>query len=97
MFANGGLLWAFRLRKLLSDLVLVAHPNVSVTEPRGRTVFDVFEKTSSQFADDPGTMHIQGNYHDYTADPELRKKAGGFDDEELRSRAGEAYREPYES
>jgi hypothetical protein len=34
---------------------------------------------------------------DYTADPELRKRAGGLDDEELRSRAREAYRKLYES
>lgn len=34
---------------------------------------------------------------DYTADPELRKRAGGLDDEELRTRAREAYRKLYEA
>jgi self-protective colicin-like immunity protein len=33
---------------------------------------------------------------DYTADAELRKRAGGLDDEELRSRACDAYRKLYE-
>jgi hypothetical protein len=33
---------------------------------------------------------------DYTADPELRKRAGGLDDEELRTCAREAYRKLYQ-
>jgi hypothetical protein len=33
---------------------------------------------------------------DYTADPELRKVAGGLDDEELRNRARDVYRKLYE-
>jgi hypothetical protein len=32
---------------------------------------------------------------DYTADPELRERAGGMDDEQLRSSAREAYRKLY--
>jgi Bacterial self-protective colicin-like immunity len=34
---------------------------------------------------------------DYAADPELRERAGGLDDEELRTRAREAYRKLYET
>jgi Bacterial self-protective colicin-like immunity len=34
---------------------------------------------------------------DYTSDPELRERAGGLDDEELRTRAREAYRKLYET
>lgn len=32
---------------------------------------------------------------EYVADPELRKRAGGLNDEELRTRAREAYRKLY--
>jgi hypothetical protein len=34
---------------------------------------------------------------EYTADPDLRKRAGGLDDEELRTCANEAYRKLYEA
>jgi hypothetical protein len=34
---------------------------------------------------------------DYTSDPELRKRAGGLGDEELRTRASEAYQALWES
>ncbi len=34
---------------------------------------------------------------DYTADPELRERAGGIDGEELRTRAREAYEALWES
>ena len=33
-----------------------------VTDPRGRTGFDNFERAVKQVVDDPGTLHIEGTY-----------------------------------
>jgi hypothetical protein len=61
------------------------------------TYLPLFKKDTSQVrsAEFEILDGLFADVDDYTADPELRKRAGGLDDEELRTRAREAYRKLY--
>ncbi|VBA38101.1 hypothetical protein LAUMK13_01968 [Mycobacterium innocens] len=73
--------------------------NREITAPEFQSLyFMVFKNDGDQV---PGTEfkildRLFADVDDYTADPGLRERAGGLDDEQLRTCAREAYRKLYE-
>ncbi|WP_188112871.1 colicin immunity domain-containing protein [Mycobacterium simiae] len=84
-----------KYRDLLSRFI-----NREITAPEFQSLyFTVFKNDGDQV---PGTKfkildRLFADVDDYTADPKLRERAGGLDDEELRTCAREAYRKLYET